>query len=110
MRKCPREGNILKESEFLGITIDACPTCSGAWLDQGELAAITRADQDIIGPPQEGKPGAIKCPDCGILMEEMHFSPERKILIDRCPQCKGIWADQNEIMGAIKAAFQQKNA
>jgi hypothetical protein len=40
-RKCPIDGATMqKEISFL-IVIDRCPTCSGVWLDGGELERIS---------------------------------------------------------------------
>ncbi len=37
---CPRDGAELVEVERNGVTIDACPTCRGIWLDRGELEKL----------------------------------------------------------------------
>jgi Zn-finger nucleic acid-binding protein len=100
---------VLKESDFLGVIIDACPICNGAWLDEGELAAINYLEKDLIGPSQESKPGKCQCPDCGVVMEETWFAPDKKIAIDRCPQCRGIWLDTDELKGTLRAAYENKN-
>jgi len=47
--KCPRcESAELEEHEREGVTVDACRTCRGIWLDRGELERlIARALRDI---------------------------------------------------------------
>ena len=35
--KCPKCGNELHTVDLHGVKIDTCPTCSGTWLDAGEL-------------------------------------------------------------------------
>jgi uncharacterized protein len=49
---CPRcQGSTLEERERDGITIDACRTCRGLWLDRGELEKlIARAAHDFDDP------------------------------------------------------------
>lgn len=43
---CPKnDGGKLVESDFGGIKIDVCNTCSGVWLDAGELAQVTAKDE-----------------------------------------------------------------
>lgn len=37
---CPRDGTQLVEVERGGVSIDACPTCRGIWLDRGELEKL----------------------------------------------------------------------
>lgn len=50
--KCPRcPEAVLEEREREGITIDACRTCHGIWLDRGEierLLARAREDEEEI--------------------------------------------------------------
>jgi Zn-finger nucleic acid-binding protein len=44
---CPRcNGGTLQESVREGITIDACPTCRGLWLDRGELERLVARAAD----------------------------------------------------------------
>jgi Zn-finger nucleic acid-binding protein len=47
--KCPRcQDAVLDEREREGVTVDACPTCRGVWLDRGELERlVTRARDEI---------------------------------------------------------------
>jgi hypothetical protein len=42
---CPKDGTKLLVREEHGVTIDACPTCKGIWLEQGELETILRNDE-----------------------------------------------------------------
>ena len=37
---CPRCGVALVQHERAGVTIDACGTCNGVWLDKGELETL----------------------------------------------------------------------
>lgn len=37
---CPKCGMSLIEIEYKGIKVDKCSSCSGIWLDAGELEAI----------------------------------------------------------------------
>lgn len=47
--KCPRcPEAVLEEREREGVTVDACRTCYGVWLDRGELERlIARAREEI---------------------------------------------------------------
>ena len=36
----------------------------------------------------------MKCPKCGSNLEEINYE---KVMIDRCPDCKGIWLDHGEL-------------
>ena len=37
---CPRCGATLTHRPYHGVTLDACPSCHGVWLDAGELAML----------------------------------------------------------------------
>ena len=48
--KCPRDGSGLAEQRYEAeIMVDACPTCAGIWLDQGEIDLL-RQIQSSTGP------------------------------------------------------------
>jgi len=56
--KCPRcENTELEEHEREGVTVDACRTCRGLWLDRGELerliAKALRDIDDVESVPRE---------------------------------------------------------
>jgi uncharacterized protein len=42
--RCPKCGMELKEIAFRGIEVDRCFSCSGTWLDQGELEKLAKED------------------------------------------------------------------
>lgn len=47
--KCPRcQDAVLDEREREGVTVDACPTCRGIWLDRGELERLVLRARDEI--------------------------------------------------------------
>ena len=47
--KCPRcQDAVLDEREREGVTVDACPTCRGIWLDRGELERLVARARDEI--------------------------------------------------------------
>jgi ssDNA-binding Zn-finger/Zn-ribbon topoisomerase 1 len=43
--RCPKCGMELIEVEFRAIRIDRCSSCSGVWLDAGELESVAGAEQ-----------------------------------------------------------------
>lgn len=48
--KCPKCGGNLNEVAFRGIRIDRCSSCSGVWLDEGELEKLAGAeDHSVVG-------------------------------------------------------------
>ncbi len=43
--KCPKCDGTLYEADHDGIKIDVCATCTGVWLDAGELAQIAAKEE-----------------------------------------------------------------
>jgi hypothetical protein len=46
LMRCPKDGDRLASVEDHGVTFERCPTCSGMWLDQGELEQLATRDKD----------------------------------------------------------------
>lgn len=44
--ECPKCDGHLYESQHEGVAIDICDSCSGVWLDAGELAQIVDSEND----------------------------------------------------------------
>ncbi|MEO8563710.1 MAG: zf-TFIIB domain-containing protein [bacterium] len=42
---CPRCGATLTAKSFDGVTVDACGSCHGVWLDSGELAMLAHESE-----------------------------------------------------------------
>lgn len=47
--KCPKCDGALYEADYENIKIDVCNTCTGVWLDAGELAQIAVRDEGRMG-------------------------------------------------------------
>ncbi|MBI3924505.1 MAG: zf-TFIIB domain-containing protein [Armatimonadetes bacterium] len=102
---CPRDNTALVPTRFLGIIIDSCPHCDGTYLDAGELAHIHGLAKDLAdGPGHEHTDprGHIPCPKCDTEMMTRWFSESRRILIDRCLACGGIWLDTEELKQILR--------
>lgn len=46
--RCPKCGMELREIAFRGLQIDRCFSCSGTWLDAGELEKLAGAEKDSV--------------------------------------------------------------
>ncbi|MBN9415946.1 hypothetical protein ABS71_03775 [bacterium SCN 62-11] len=44
------------------------------------------------------------CPACEISMTRRFYSHARQVLVDRCPDCRGIWMDHSELADIVKHA------
>ena len=106
--KCPRTGTELKELTIHGITLDISEGCGGIWFDNFELEKFDNVEEcggaeilDLVAKYHNSeidlseRINSPKHPD--VVMMRYFFSPKRKIEIDECPQCGGIWLDPGEL-------------
>ena len=100
-RDCPRcfsELNPAKLSKGLWkVEIDKCESCSGIYLDKGELMTLTgnRPLHHLTTKHLGIDSGSeLLCPSCGSIMDDEH--PDG-VEIDVCLQCNGVWLDKKEL-------------
>ncbi|MFC1745161.1 zf-TFIIB domain-containing protein [Candidatus Riflebacteria bacterium] len=93
------------------IEVDYCPVCDGVWFDQGEVAEkleFSRDFPDFQQVLENAKETKFTCPRCSVnKLLEMQFIPEDPLLIDCCPDCKGIWLDGGELYSIDKISRRQ---
>jgi Zn-finger nucleic acid-binding protein len=96
--------------ELEGVEIDHCIACRGTWLDEGELeqiltlAGITDAERlEELERAGDGRAGRRRCPRCPRKLREVAASVEQALLLDRCPQCRGLWLDRGEMETLIRS-------
>lgn len=118
--KCPRTGKPMKEIEINGIKVDISTGCGGVWFDNFELtkfdepfecageklieACAPYHDESIDTEPRLQSP---RHPE--VTMMRRAFSIKRKVEIDECPKCAGIWLDPGELH-AIRSLFASEEA
>jgi len=113
--KCPACNEPLRQKGAGGMTLDMCyGGCGGIWFDATELERLdARAATTLhtIWQVPTGAPsvtGPRKCPRCpGQVLERKWFSDLKKVEIDQCPKCGGVWLDAGEfsrIYDEIKGA------
>jgi hypothetical protein len=44
--RCPKDGTALVTVDHHGVSVEECPTCSGLWLNKGELETIAKREKD----------------------------------------------------------------
>lgn len=117
--KCPRDNHNLEREVFCGVEIDSCGKCNGTWLDKGEMGKVIGMVKDLMGGEEismerlpDREPGReFKCPRCENRdLEPFHFSYQKKIIIDKCPACEGIWLDGGELRQAVSVAYKEYGA
>ena len=92
-----------------GVVVDFCTSCKGVWFDKNELSKYLELSKDI--PQLDEMKEAAKdtdmiCPKCNGYLEELPFSSQSKLMIDRCQECGGIFFDAGELMEAEKVSGQ----
>lgn len=95
-RTCPRDRSLLAQQKLDGVTVDVCPTCSGAFFDADELGRVT-GDKELAKYLAEvhGKASSpMVCPACGGLMD---LDKVDGVEVDHCTSCYGVWLDAGEM-------------
>jgi Zn-finger nucleic acid-binding protein len=98
---CPVCDKAMITMELHEVEVDYCPTCSGIWLDTGELEilledahtalTVVQSFRTISHSTQRPR----KCPICGKRMEAVEAGGST--VIDRCRNHHGIWFDRGEL-------------
>jgi Zn-finger nucleic acid-binding protein len=105
---CPRCKTELANKTIIDfkyfLNIDYCNDCGGIWLDKGEMDRLEKTIEPtffeirkIPGPGEQKK--SLQCPFCDhpvTLLKAQHRRDDH-VIIDYCPECKGIWLDTGEI-------------
>ena len=79
------------------VEIDRCGSCSGIYLDKGELMTLTgnRPLHHLTTKHLGIDSGSeLLCPSCGSVMDDEHPGG---VEIDVCLQCNGVWLDKKEL-------------
>ena len=111
--KCPVDDTELAPTKYeADVEVDQCPDCKGVWLDQGELERIQEAVENDYSEELKKVPDYVAraysmaraqqeadraCPKCNATMTKREYGFASQIMIDVCPECRGIWLDANEL-------------
>jgi Zn-finger nucleic acid-binding protein len=94
-----------------GIMLDVCHHCRGIWFDAGKIEQLMDVAVKHLEPPKqdEQRPTGL-CPKCTTPMRAF-FYPQTAVTIDMCPDCRGIWLDNNEFeqIRKIRRQLQVQN-
>ncbi len=112
MRRCPRCGRQMSAVGVGAVRLDGCDGCGGVWFDGGELQAVAHSHSaDLVAIEEHWQPDehttrrreAAICPVCERVMVPfaLHLAPD--VTLDRCPECRGIWADEGELDALYRA-------
>lgn len=108
---CPACSSQTKVFTVNNIQLDACHLgCGGVWFDNRELKKFDEAHEPSLNlgiEPKKVQKNAqpYACPKCpGIKLFKRFSSVKRKVEVDECAKCGGIWLDAGEIM-SIREEF-----
>jgi len=101
--KCPK----CKTESFVAffvqqVEVDRCSSCNGIWFDEQELVHLLTEDARQLTPLREGEEKAELdarrggCPRDNSSLLRVYSSLNRSVIVDACPQCRGIWLDGGE--------------
>ena len=110
--RCPSCSNILAEVAGKSATVDICQSCKGIWFDRGELVNIVQEllqREDVaprsLHPFERSRVQTAKaddqikrlCPRCQQQMKSFNYAYDSNIILEKCSNCEGIWADAGEV-------------
>jgi hypothetical protein len=108
---CPSCGRALTTQTAGPITVDVCSGgCGGIWFDHFELAKVDEKSEsagEVLLNVSHDPSLSIDltrsraCPKCGggVTMLRHFTSIARKVTIDECPNCGGVFLDAGELAG-----------
>jgi Zn-finger nucleic acid-binding protein len=102
------------EEDFGGAAVDVCKNgCKGIWFDWHELSKLDEESEGVGNALEEAlnspristeRQGKIKCPKCGLAMQQHRYKKSQNVSVDECYSCGGIFLDSGEL-GAIRETF-----
>jgi Zn-finger nucleic acid-binding protein len=111
--KCPRCNSVLSPVEYDGAKIEVCTGCKGEWLYAGELQKIVEHHDAVFTPEEIASLDAVNkeiftaekndhddlnCPCCeNVQMEHFNYEDTSGIILHKCLECDGIWADKDQL-------------
>lgn len=112
---CPVCEKPSTQVEAGGVTVDTCKGgCGGIWFDNYEFQKFDEPHESAgealleieTGSEAQDTESRHTCPKCPDITLSRHFmSVKRKVEIDECPQCGGIWLDVGEL-SQIRSLFK----
>lgn len=116
---CPACENQLSEREAGGIKVDVCRACGGIWFDNFELMKVDAphdsAGEELLDIAGDGTVELDherdrSCPSCDDMLLLRHFfSPLKRVEVDECPGCGGVWLDVGELAAVRTQSADEEN-
>jgi len=109
---CAGCGGGLRETQYLGVTIEMCLNCGGVWLEDGRL-------RDLIDSSRRGLPAKsvenatrfkpqyrlssedqariVKCPWCIGILKPVNYTSSSGVAIYTCINNHGVWVPKDNL-------------
>jgi len=115
--RCPSCSNCLTRIKVWSYFIETCSDCGGIWLEAENfgdfvrgLAASQNVPSDVVElfkrrdvlPPHKIKEQTKLCPKCRKKLLKSNYAYDSNVILDKCPECGGIWADKGEVERAAR--------
>jgi len=102
MLQCPKCNASLSPEELSGVSVDACSTCGGLWLDRSRLdnyvanylvaSGFHKHPAALLEKPSA--PTHLRCPRCQT--QTLNLVKFREVAVEACPTCQGVFLDRGE--------------
>lgn len=116
MRRCPRCDELLWQRTFDGVSLEGCKSCGGTWFDARELdqvlqkpdllAVVENAFRPGEQPPMRPRATNL-CPVCRKPLIAFRHPKIPTVILESCPKCHGVWADEGKLSEIHKALQPQ---
>lgn len=92
------------DPELADVVAQGCARCGGHWLEGDDLkrleqvVEVTWVEHRHIPPPAVQQ-APLSCPRCHPprVMVKLQSPRDRKVVMDGCPACRGVWLDGGEL-------------
>ena len=120
--QCPACSGVLRTARAKDFVIQICPGCKGVWFESEDFAPFAKqlSEREDLKPPRPEYFEAKKvvhaskvyeeqrfCPKCATEMRKFNYAYDSNIILDKCPNCGGIWTDYGEIQNV--AAYLKRD-
>jgi len=106
--KCPACENVLTLMVAGDITVNVCEMgCGGMWFDAFEFEKVDEPHEsagEALLQVERNPNGMVDtdakrpCPKCeGVAMQRHFASVKKRVEVDECPGCGGVWLDAGEL-------------
>lgn len=110
--RCPHCASALRAALYEGVEIHTCSACHGEFVAGEAMRSIVNAREQsfddrigamaathgpAFGVPEWAQGRTLACPACDENMQVINYAGDTSVMVDRCPDCGGLWLDAEEL-------------